>query len=146
MQIEVFPAASGDCLLLTSSDDRRLLADAGLPDAYDEFIATSLSELRAAQKEIDVVYVSHIDRDHIGGVLRMLDDEMKWRAFDHMQLKGKKFKQPAMPRPPAIRALWHNAFLDDISKSEACNWVAHLRPVPTRWLASMPPGWVRRKW
>ncbi|MBX5161394.1 hypothetical protein HJB89_30450 [Rhizobium sp. NZLR8] len=119
MQIEVFPAASGDCLLLTSSDDRRLLADAGLPDAYDEFIATPLSELRAAQKEIDVVYVSHIDRDHIGGVLRMLDDEMKWRAFDHMQLKGKKFKQPAMPRPPAIRALWHNALLDDISKSES---------------------------
>ncbi|WP_192355943.1 MBL fold metallo-hydrolase [Mesorhizobium mediterraneum] len=118
MHIEVFPAASGDCLLLTSSDDKRLLADAGLPDAYDEFVAAPLSELRAAQKAIDVVYVSHIDRDHIGGILRMLDDEMKWRVFDHMQLNGKKFKQPKVPRPPEIRALWHNAFLDDVAKSK----------------------------
>jgi hypothetical protein len=72
MRIEVFPSGSGDCVLITSSDDKRLLADAGLPDAFDEFIATPLAELRKQQKAIDVAYISHIDRDHIGGVLRML--------------------------------------------------------------------------
>jgi beta-lactamase superfamily II metal-dependent hydrolase len=119
MRIEVFPSASGDCLLITSSDDKRLLCDAGLPAAYDDFIATPLAELRAQQKPIDVAYVSHIDRDHIGGVLRMLDHEVKWRAFDHMKNKKKKFKKPRMPRPPEVREIWHNAFLEDIAKTES---------------------------
>jgi beta-lactamase superfamily II metal-dependent hydrolase len=119
MKIEVFPSASGDCVLVTSSDDKRLLADAGLPDAYDEFIAGHLGDLRVHQKAIDVAYVSHIDRDHIGGILRMLDHEMKWRVFDHMQSKGRKFKQPKVPRPPAIGQIWHNAFLDDIARTQA---------------------------
>ena len=87
MKIEVFPSASGDCVLVTSRDDKRLLADAGLPNAYDDFIATPLAELRKQQKAIDVAYVSHIDRDHIGGILRMLDHEVKWRVFEHMKKK-----------------------------------------------------------
>jgi beta-lactamase superfamily II metal-dependent hydrolase len=115
----VFPSASGDCVLITSSDDKRLLCDAGLPAAYDDFIASPLAELRAQKKAIDVAYVSHIDRDHIGGILRMLDHEMKWRAFDHMKKRKKKFKKPAVPRPPEVRQIWHNAFLEDIGKTEA---------------------------
>jgi beta-lactamase superfamily II metal-dependent hydrolase len=119
MRIEVFPSGSGDCVLITSSDGRRVLADAGLPDAFDEFIATPLAELRTQQKAIDVAYVSHIDRDHIGGVLRMLDHEVKWRVFEHMRSTPRKFKQPKVPRPPEVRAIWHNAFLEDIAETEA---------------------------
>ena len=43
MKIEIFPSASGDCVLVTSSDGKRLLADAGLPEAYDDFIASPLA-------------------------------------------------------------------------------------------------------
>lgn len=118
MIIEIFPSASGDCVLVTSSDDKRLLCDAGLPAAYEDFIAKPLAELRKQQKAIDVAYVSHIDRDHIGGVLRMLDHEVKWRVFEHMQSKGRTFKKPKVPRPPEVREIWHNAFLEDISKTE----------------------------
>jgi beta-lactamase superfamily II metal-dependent hydrolase len=118
MIIDVFPSGSGDCLLITSSDGKRLLCDAGLPDAYDKFIAEPLSDLRKQGKAIDLVYVSHIDRDHIGGVLRLLDDEVAWRVFEHMQSKGKKFKKPKVPRPPEVREIWHNAFLETISKTQ----------------------------
>lgn len=118
MKIEIFPSASGDCLLLTSSDGKRLLADAGLPEAYDAFIAAPLSKLRDANQRIDVAYVSHIDRDHIGGILKLFDDEMKWRAFDHLRAKGGRLKQPAAPRPPEIAQIWHNAFLDDVEKTK----------------------------
>src|SRR5687767_1161439 len=118
MKIEVFPSASGDCLLITSHDDRRLLADAGLPEAFEDFIASPLAELRTKQKAIDVAYISHIDRDHIGGVLRMLDHEVKWRVFEHMQSRNRRFKQPRVPRPPEVREIWHNAFFEDIAKTE----------------------------
>ncbi|HEX8573671.1 MAG TPA: MBL fold metallo-hydrolase [Allosphingosinicella sp.] len=118
MKIEIFPSASGDCLLLTSSDrSKRLLADAGLPEAYDEFIAGPLSKLRDSGKEIDVAYVSHIDRDHIGGILKLLDDEVKWRAFEHLKSKGGRMKPPKVPRPPKIAQIWHNAFLEDIERT-----------------------------
>ena len=119
MRIEVFPSASGDCVLITSNDNKRLLADAGLPDAFDDFIAPSLAELRTQQKDIDVAYISHVDRDHLGGVLRMLDHEVKWRVFEHMRSMNRRFKQPNVPRPPEVREIWHNAFLEDIAKTEA---------------------------
>ncbi|MGH7948069.1 MAG: hypothetical protein ACREQF_02445, partial [Candidatus Binataceae bacterium] len=104
--------------LLTSSDDKRLLADAGMPEAYDEFIASPLSDLRAARTAIDVAYVSHIDRDHIGGILRLLDHEVEWRAYEHSQANGGRLRKPKAPRPPEIRQFWHNAFLEDIGRTE----------------------------
>lgn len=119
MNIEIFPSASGDCLLITSSDGRRILADAGLPEAYDEHIAAPLAELRDADETIDVAYVSHIDRDHIGGILRLLDDEVRWRAFEHGRGQGRRLREPSVPRPPAIGQIWHNAFLEDIERTEA---------------------------
>ncbi|MGZ8998933.1 MAG: hypothetical protein ACXW2T_08770, partial [Allosphingosinicella sp.] len=121
MKIEVFPSASGDCLLVTSKDKKRLLADAGLPKAYDDFIAAPLGQLRVKSQVIDVAYVSHIDRDHIGGILNMLDQEVEWRAFLHLQGVNSRRRPPAVPRPPEIRQLWHNAFLEDIQRTRAIN-------------------------
>lgn len=118
MKIEIFPSGSGDCLLITSSDDKRMLVDGGLPDAYSEFIAAPLAALRDQNKVIDVAYVSHIDRDHIGGILRMLDDEMSWRVAEHLKKKGRPFKEPAAPRPPQILQIWHNAFLESVAKTQ----------------------------
>lgn len=122
MNIEIFPSASGDCVLVTSSDGKRILADAGLPDAYDKFIASALSRLSL----IDVAYVSHIDRDHIGGILRLLDHEVEWRAFEVSQQRGGRMRQPKVPRPPKIGEIWHNAFLEDIERTEAINLGAAL--------------------
>lgn len=119
MKIAIFPSASGDCVLVTSRDGKRLLADAGMPHAYDASIAGPLSELRQSGETIDVAYVSHIDRDHIGGILRLLDDEVAWRAYDHSQATGGRLRAPRVPRPPEIKALWHNAFLEDIQRTQA---------------------------
>lgn len=118
MNIDVFASASGDCVLVTTADGKRLLADAGLPDAYEQFVAGPLAELRTANKQIDVAYVSHIDRDHIGGILRMLDHELKWRAFDFSRQGGSRMLQPKVPRPPEILEIWHNAFLESIEATE----------------------------
>lgn len=119
MKFEIFPSASGDCVLITSANGKTLLSDAGLPTAYDKFIAAPFAKMRNEGRSIDVAYVSHIDRDHIGGILRMLDHEMKWRVFDHMKSKGRRFKKPKVPRPPLIGEIWHNAFLETIAKTKS---------------------------
>lgn len=122
MILDIFRAGSGDCILITSSDGKtRMLADGGLPTAYKSYIAAPLSRLRDEGKDIDVVYVSHIDEDHIGGILGMLDAEVAWRVADHMKARGKKWKDPALPRPPRIKAIWHNAFLETVAATNARN-------------------------
>jgi hypothetical protein len=89
-----------------------------MPASYTRHVAPALSQLRQAGKRIDLVYVSHIDRDHIGGVLRMLDDEVLWRVHEHQTNNGNPgHKPPAAPRPPEIGGIWHNAFHDQLAKN-----------------------------
>ena len=120
MQLTAFQSGKGDCLLLTDTGDKtRILVDGGMPDAYSEHVAPALSALRKKKKkDIDLVYVSHIDRDHIGGILRMLDDEVLWRVHEHQVKNGNRTHPvPSAPRPPKIGGLWHNAFRDQLPKN-----------------------------
>jgi beta-lactamase superfamily II metal-dependent hydrolase len=121
MQITVFQSAKGDCLLLSDTPGKtRILVDGGMPDAYTTHVAPALGKLRTTKKSIDLVYVSHIDQDHIGGVLRMLDDEVLWRVHEHQKKRENRnpgHKAPKVPRPPVIGALWHNAFHDILERN-----------------------------
>ena len=46
-------------------------------------VRDELAKLRTAGRELEFVYVSHIDSDHISGVLQLLEDEVEWRVFDY---------------------------------------------------------------
>jgi beta-lactamase superfamily II metal-dependent hydrolase len=119
VQLTVFQSGKGDCLLLADTGDKtRILVDGGMPDAYSEHVAPALSALRKKKKkDIDLVYVSHIDQDHIGGILRMLDDEVLWRVHEHQVKNGNRAHPvPRVPRPPTIGGLWHNAFREQLPK------------------------------
>lgn len=112
MRLTAFQSGKGDCLLLSNAGNtHRMLVDGGMPAAYTEHVASTLGALRAAKKKIDVIYVSHIDQDHIGGVLRLLDNEMDWRVHAFQTTHGNpSHPVPASPRPPKVKAIWHNAF------------------------------------
>ncbi len=119
MRVRVFRSGKGDCLMITSADGRHVLVDGGVFDAYKDHWAGFVGNLRKNNESIDAVYVSHIDRDHIGGVLRMLDNEVDWRVFEYQNslpddLRTKKPKPPKLHRPPKIRAIWHNAFFEQV--------------------------------
>jgi hypothetical protein len=65
-----------------------------------------------------VDYVSHIDQDHISGVLQMMDDEVAWRIHDfQLAHDNPGHKEPDAPRPPKVKAIWHNAFHQQITKN-----------------------------
>jgi len=117
MKIKVYRSGNGDCLLIESADGKRILADGGVPKTYERHIAEPLGSLRDNGEHIDVAYVSHIDRDHIGGILAMLDNEVAWRVFDFQTQQGRDWDRPDRPRPPEIAAIWHNAFFDDVTKN-----------------------------
>ena len=118
MRLTMFRSGKGDCLLLEGNTSGRVLVDAGTPDAYRDFVAAPLARLRQENKALDLVYVSHIDEDHIGGVLEMLDDEMAWRVHEHQIAPGggnnPSHRVPTVPRPPQIKKIWHNAFHEQL--------------------------------
>ena len=115
MKIRVFQSDKGDCLLLTSgSGKNRVLVDGGMSSSYTKHVAPALAKLNGAKPQLDVVYVSHIDDDHISGVLQLMNDLMNWRVFDfqtkHKKAGDKPPKKPKNARPPEIGKIWHNAF------------------------------------
>jgi beta-lactamase superfamily II metal-dependent hydrolase len=115
MKLTVFQSEKGDCLLLTGADGRMVLVDGGMKAAYSRHVAPALGRLRDEGKTVDVVYVSHIDQDHISGVLQLMDDEVAWRIYDFAQMNGNTHKKPpASPRPPQVKSLWHNAFHEQV--------------------------------
>jgi hypothetical protein len=114
MKLTLFQSDQGDCLLVTSSDGKTLLVDGGMRSSYTEHVAPQLAKL----KKLDLVCVSHIDRDHISGVLQMLDDEVVWRVHDFQVKSGNtKHKKPSVVRPPAIAKIWHNGFSEQVSQN-----------------------------
>lgn len=118
MKLEVFRAGKGDCLLLTAADGTHVLVDGGMREDYREHVAAALGELAAAGTALDLVYVSHIDRDHISGVLQLMDDTIDWRVFDFQRSRGnERHREPPRPRPPKVAQLWHNAFHEQVEEN-----------------------------
>lgn len=110
MKIQVFQSNEGDCLLVGGADGRRILCDGGMAAAFREHVAGEISKIPKKEK-IDVVYVSHIDSDHISGILEMMNNKVAWKVHDY-QVKNidSDHEPPEVPRPPAVGAIWHNAF------------------------------------
>ena len=110
MKLRVFHASDGDCLLLSSGDNtpRRILIDGGRSTSYQRNTRDFLGGLRAGNAKIDIICVSHIDDDHITGVLQLVEDEIAWRAFEFQQEDDPDQPPPTVARPPEIGEVWHN--------------------------------------
>lgn len=73
IRLTMMPGEDGDCLLLEYGDGavtRRMLVDGGRAGSYP-LIRPRLAALGGP---IDVLVVTHVDQDHILGVLALLDD------------------------------------------------------------------------
>jgi metallo-beta-lactamase superfamily protein len=120
MQLDIFQSNQGDCLLLSGSNGGRVLCDGGMRSSMKGHLRPRLGQLRADGEDLDAVYVSHIDRDHISGVLQLLEDLLEWRVFEHhdSQPGTADVRPPGFLRPPEIKGIWHNAFRDLIGENQ----------------------------
>ena len=123
--LEALDAGKGDALLLhfgTPASPDLIVIDGGPPGVYRKVLKRRLQDLRARRAAdgrltIRMVMVSHIDDDHIAGILQMLTELDDLRA-------------DRQPQPFNVLTLWHNSF-DDILGNEVDVLTANLQPAAT---------------
>lgn len=114
MKLRIFHGGDGDCVLLSAdpaeegAEPVHVLVDGGRRGAFRQHARGSLYEL----PHLDVVCVSHIDEDHIAGIIGLVRDEVDWRVHDFRRSEGEDADEPDFPRPPEIREIWHNAVFE----------------------------------
>ncbi|MEV6850666.1 hypothetical protein [Actinoplanes sp. NPDC051411] len=74
--MSVLPAGQGDSILLEYGDPlapHRVLVDGGPARCYDH-LAARLAELPADRRHLELLVLTHVDGDHIEGVLKLVND------------------------------------------------------------------------
>lgn len=107
--LDVQRARKGDCLLLhygTRGDPGLALIDGGPGRVYKPHLKPRLGQIRQARGlapeaplVVDLLMVSHIDDDHINGILEMTRELVLARDSHR-------------PLPLKVRSFWHNTFDD----------------------------------
>lgn len=80
MRVEMLPALHGDCLLVEYGDakrTRRLLVDGGPIGAYGA-LESRLDALPAGDRRFELIVLSHVDTDHVDGLVRLFANPKPW--------------------------------------------------------------------
>lgn len=75
-KVSALPASYGDCLWIEYGVEEKpsvILIDAG-PSAPQN-LQSRLQQLAAMGRHLELVVVTHVDRDHIGGILNLLEND-----------------------------------------------------------------------
>ncbi len=91
-RLTMLPAAEGDCLILSYGEDeaalRHIVVDGGRKATWPK-LKKALEGIAARGEEVELLVLSHIDADHIDGLLEMAEE-------------------PVLPLTP--KALWYNGY------------------------------------
>lgn len=80
VNLKILPASYGDCFFISIKDKDRninILIDGGLSSTYDSYLKNLLKELGEKGEKLDIVINTHIDSDHIRGLISFLKDNIK---------------------------------------------------------------------
>lgn len=101
MKLRMYPAGNGDAFLISAAGTN-VLVDAGYAQTFDDHILRDLVGLARRGEQLDLVVATHIDADHILGLIRLLS------------LNGSS----ETPQIAPICSIWHNS-LRSLSAGES---------------------------
>src|SRR4051812_15782801 len=99
-KIHVVQAQFGDCLVLsfgTPAKPRHILIDGGPSGNYANDLEPALAEIIRPRGRLDLVILSHVDNDHVVGILDL------FAAVEDDDVSGRKERVQ-------VAGLWHNSF------------------------------------
>lgn len=110
--LNIIQAAYGDCFLLefgTIENPKYILIDGGPKSIYDFHLKKKIQTIKNKGGNLDLVILSHVDNDHIIGLLDLLSELQEQKTNNK-------------PETVSIKALWHNTFDKTIGRdSEISN-------------------------
>jgi Metallo-beta-lactamase superfamily len=86
--VEMLPGGHGDALVVeygTKTDPHQLLIDAGTFHAWD---GVRKELIRRRRDRYEIFVITHVDEDHIGGAIALLDDPNLKQRIDHVWFNG----------------------------------------------------------
>jgi beta-lactamase superfamily II metal-dependent hydrolase len=90
-RLEMLPAGHGDCLWIEYGDPRqprRVLIDGGTAGTYRRALRDRLRALPEHQRRFELLVITHIDGDHIAGILELLQDRETGFAAQDIWFNG----------------------------------------------------------
>jgi len=104
LRLRIVQANFGDSFILeygTDANPRHLLIDGGPSDVYDNDLREEIEFVTNNGGVLDLVAISHVDKDHIVGVMDLFAELLQQRANNEAELVQ-------------VGGLWHNSFADTI--------------------------------
>ena len=98
--LRVVQARFGDCLIVehgSGKSRKNILVDGGPARVYGPYLRKELERIAAEGGQIDLMVLTHVDNDHVLGLLELM------RALRDARAQG-------LPDLLPIRRIWHNAF------------------------------------
>lgn len=95
--IELLPGREGDCLWIEYGDPvspSRIIIDGGRQIAYDE-LSKRFSNLPENQRTFELLICTHVDADHIEGLLKLVEDSDLDISFNDVWFNGYKHLKEA---------------------------------------------------
>jgi len=141
LKLHVIQAHEGDCLLLehrTEAEACFVLVDGGARDTWDPYLRRALrKKVRRAGRRLDLLVLSHVDADHVTGLLEL---------FVELRSARDEGRRPLVE----IDDLWHNSFellpeADDIVR-ELRGWGATVAAVRPGGIAGLDASGRRHLW
>lgn len=103
ISIKMFPARCGDCFLVKLDNGKNIVIDMGYKETYTNYLKDEFIKLKQEGKCIDLLVVTHIDEDHIEGVIEFIKEngdiknpniievkEIWHNSYKHLQFKNEK--------------------------------------------------------
>lgn len=92
LKIKMYPAGNGDAFLISAAG-KNILIDGGYAQTFNEHIVHDLRNISTKGEHLDLLIASHIDADHISGLIQFLS------------VNGSS----SAPKIVPIGAIWHNS-------------------------------------
>ena len=133
MKLVIFRSSKGDALLISHANgigkNNHILVDGGMKSSFKNSVAPYLNkEINKNDEVIDLLCVSHIDDDHIVGVIALMELQAQWRVFKHHNgtpASTANVSKPKTVEPPLIQSIWHNSFAESYDLGEALPLIAN---------------------
>jgi hypothetical protein len=100
LKLHLVQAKQGDCMILeygTQAEPKYILIDGGPATIYKTHLRGELRRIKKAKGKLDAVVLSHVDDDHVRGLLDLMAELQRQR-------------DDGMPETISIGELWHNSY------------------------------------